>query len=164
MAARRARGPAFLPHVVSSAVEHPAVLHHLALLQSQGLLSYTLVPVDPAGRVRVGDVAAAITEATVLLSLMHANNEVGAVQPVAEAAAAAAARGVLVHCDAAQSLGKVEVDVRRLGVDMLTIVSGWACLCVCVRKGRGGGGGGGCGGREDVCVCGRGGERDGGFP
>lgn len=96
----------------------------------QGLLDYTLVPVDPQGLVSPADVAAAITPATCLVSTMHSNNEVGSIQPVAaiaraahEAAAARGAPRLLVHSDAAQSLGKVDVDVQALGVDLLTIVS-----------------------------------------
>lgn len=123
--ARRRRGPGHVPHVVASAVEHPAVLQTLAALQAHGLLTYTLVAVDAEGCVAAADVAAAVTPDTALVTLMHANNEVGSLQPVAEAAAAArraGATGMLVHSDAAQSLGKVAVDVRALGVDMLTVV------------------------------------------
>lgn len=98
----------------------------LALLPPlpQGLCTFTAVPVDAEGRVAVADVLAAVTPATVLVTLQHSNNEVGALQPVAEVAAAlrAAAPGVLLHSDAAQSLGKVDVGVQQLGVDMLTLV------------------------------------------
>lgn len=77
---------------------------------AQGLLTYTLVPVNREGLVSVEDVAAALTPHTVLISLMHSNNEVGSIQPVAQVAALAAQRGVLLHSDAAQSLGKVPVS------------------------------------------------------
>eukprot|EP00887_Chlorella_sp_A99_P007572 scaffold28.g7572.t1 len=122
LAARRQRGPEFVPHIVTSAIEHSAVLELLAALSQQGLLSYTAVGVVAEGLVNPEDVAAAITPETVLVSIMHSNNEVGSVQPVAEVAVLARARGVLVHSDAAQSLGKVPVDVGSLGVDLLTIV------------------------------------------
>ena len=124
MAARRRcrSSPAFVPHVVTSCVEHPAVLQTLNNYAELGLLTYTAVPVDGQGLVDPAAVEAALTEGTVLLTLMHSNNETGALQPVAAAAAAARARGVLVHVDAAQSLGKVPVDARQLGADMLTIV------------------------------------------
>jgi selenium donor protein len=81
----------------------------------------TLVPVDGTGRVDPRDVARAITPETILVSVMHANNEVGTIQPIAEISEIARERGVLVHTDAAQSVGKIPVDVRELGVDFLTI-------------------------------------------
>ncbi|EFN56195.1 hypothetical protein CHLNCDRAFT_144931 [Chlorella variabilis] len=114
---------AFLPHVVSSRIEHPAVIECLAMLAAQGLLEYTLVPVSCEGLVRVADVEAAMTPHTCLLTFMHSNNEVGSIQPVAQLAALARRAGALMHCDAAQSLGKVDVDVQQLGVDMLTVVA-----------------------------------------
>jgi cysteine desulfurase len=110
------------PHVVTSAIEHPAVLQYLSAQAAAGALSYTAVPPAPDGGVRADDLAAAITDRTCLLTLMHSNNETGALQPVREAAAAAAARGVRTHTDAAQSCGKVSVDVRALGVDYATVV------------------------------------------
>jgi hypothetical protein len=98
--------------VVSSEIEHPAVLECLKQLAKQGLLRYTLVPVSREGLVVAADVEAALTPDTVLVSIMHSNNETGAVQPVAEVAAAARARRVAVHTDAAQSLGKVQARRR----------------------------------------------------
>lgn len=112
----------FVPHVVTTCIEHPAVLETLAAYAAQGLLTYTAVPVDGEGLVSVADVAAALTTDTVLLTVMHSNNEVGSIQPIAQLAVLARERSVLMHCDAAQSIGKVAVDVRRLGVDLLTIV------------------------------------------
>eukprot|EP00775_Hariotina_reticulata_P006142 gene6142-6379_t len=102
-----------VPHVVTSVIEHPA-----------GLCSFTAVPVDAQGLVAVEDVVAAITPNTVLVSIMHSNNEVGSLQPIAGIVQAVkqAAPGVLVHSDAAQSLGKVSVDVKELQVDLLTLV------------------------------------------
>jgi cysteine desulfurase len=107
-------------HIITSTVEHPAVLAVCRYLEVQGF-SMTLVPVDSEGLVHPADVAAAIRPDTILISLMHANNEVGTVQPLAEVAALARPRGILVHTDAAQSLGKIPVDVAALGVDLLSL-------------------------------------------
>ena len=107
-------------HVVTSAIEHPAVLEPCALLEEDGW-AVTRVGVDGEGRVDPAEVAAAITDGTVLVSVMHANNEVGTLQEIAEMARLAHERGVLVHTDAAQSVGKVPVDVAALGVDFLTL-------------------------------------------
>lgn len=107
-------------HIITSTVEHPAVLAVCRYLETQGF-SVTLVPVDSEGLVHPAEVAAAIRPDTILISLMHANNEVGTVQPLAEVAALARPRGILVHTDAAQSLGKIPVDVAALGVDLLSL-------------------------------------------
>lgn len=107
-------------HVVTSAIEHPAVLEPCAVLEEEGF-RVTRVPVDGDGRVDPRDVAAALTGETILVSVMHANNEVGTLQDVAEIARRAHERGVLVHTDAAQSIGKVPVDVVALGVDFLSL-------------------------------------------
>jgi cysteine desulfurase NifS/selenium donor protein len=112
----RARGR----HVVTSAIEHPAVLEPCAVLAAEGY-RVTRVSVDGEGRVDPADVEAALGPETVLVSVMHANNEVGTIEPVAEIARLARARGVLVHTDAAQSAGKIPVDVLALGVDLLTL-------------------------------------------
>jgi cysteine desulfurase len=113
-----------VPHVVTSAVEHPAILEYLIAGEKRGELTYTAVPVDHEGIVDPAAIGDAVGANTCLLTLMHANNEVGAVQPVAAAARAARAKNarVLVHCDAAQSLGKIDVRVSDLEVDYLTIV------------------------------------------
>ncbi|KAF6265975.1 pyridoxal phosphate-dependent transferase [Scenedesmus sp. NREL 46B-D3] len=113
-----------LPHVVTSQMEHPAVTACLRSMADMGLCTYTAVPVDSQGLVSAADVVAALTPSTVLVSVMHSNNEVGALQPVAAIAAAVrqAAPSCLIHSDAAQSMGKVCVDVRELGVDLLTLV------------------------------------------
>ena len=110
------------PHVVTSAIEHPAVLQYLSAQAAAGALTYTAVAPEADGGVRADALAAALTARTCLLTLMHSNNETGALQPVRAAAAAAAARGVRTHTDAAQSCGKVAVDVRALGVDYATVV------------------------------------------
>jgi len=108
-------------HVVTSAVEHPAVLEPLRALEREGAITLTVVGVDRSGRVDPAEVAAAIAPETVLVSVMLANNEVGTLQPIAEIAALCRARGALLHTDAAQAVGKVAVDVRELGVDLLTV-------------------------------------------
>ena len=117
-------GGAPLPHVVTSNVEHPAVTECLEALRAAGRLEVSYVPVDEEGRVAAAAVAAAVTEHTVLVTVMHSNNEVGAVQDLGAISAAckAAKPGVLVHTDAAQSIGKLPVSVDALGVDMLTLV------------------------------------------
>lgn len=107
-------------HFVTSAVEHPAIQRPLQFLQSLGA-KVTVVGVDRSGRVDPEEVRRAVTDRTLLVSVMHANNEVGTVQPIAEIARIAHAAGALVHTDAAQSLGKIPVRVNELGVDMLSI-------------------------------------------
>lgn len=108
-------------HVITSAVEHPAVLEVALAMEMEGLIRLTVVGVDPLGRVDADEVVDAIGDDTVLISLMLANNEVGTLQPVAEIARVCRDRGVLVHTDAAQAVGKISVDVETLGVDLLTV-------------------------------------------
>lgn len=115
----RARGRA-RAHIVASAVEHPSVLLPLQALAGAGV-EVTLVSPRPHGALDPEEVIAALRPQTVLISLMHANNELGTLQPVAEVAAEAARRGIAVHTDAAQSAGKVPLDVRALGVDLLSL-------------------------------------------
>ena len=107
-------------HVVTSAIEHPAVAVPCAWLERHGW-RVSRVGVDAFGRVRAAAVAEALVPDTALVTVMHANNETGVLQPIAAIAEAARERGALVHTDAAQSVGKVAVDVRRLGVDLLTV-------------------------------------------
>jgi len=107
-------------HIITSAVEHPAIVGPCRFLEQQGF-AVTIVPVDRVGRIDPDDVARAITPRTILISIMHANNEVGTVQPIAEVSRIARAHGVLLHTDAAQSVGKIATDVNALGVDLLTI-------------------------------------------
>jgi len=107
-------------HMITSAIEHPAVLNVMEHLKREGF-TYTLLPVDATGLVSVTDVEKAITPETILISVMHANNEVGTVQPIPEIAALAKSRGILMHTDAAQSVGKLNVEVDALGVDLLSI-------------------------------------------
>jgi cysteine desulfurase len=105
-------------HLVITAVEHPAVMAPAQRLQARGW-ALTMVPVDGHGRVSVEAVAEALRADTAIVSVMHANNEVGTLQPVAEIAALTRPRGILLHTDAAQSAGKVALDVDALGVDLL---------------------------------------------
>ena len=108
------------PHIITCAIEHPATLQPCAFLKKLGC-KITHVGVDRYGSVDPDEVERAITGNTVLVSIMHANNEVGTLQPIREIAGIVKARGILVHTDAAQSLGKVAVDVNELGVDLLSI-------------------------------------------
>jgi len=114
--ARRDRGN----HLVTSVVEHPAVEQVMAHLEGRGF-RVTRVAVDPQGRVDPQDVADALTPETTLVSVMHANNEVGTIMPLAELAAHCQHRGVAVHTDAAQSVGKIPTVVHDLGVDLLSV-------------------------------------------
>lgn len=107
-------------HLIVSAVEHPAVMQPALQLRAAGW-QLTVLPVDGYGRVDPAAVAAALQADTALVSVMHANNEVGTIQPIAEIAALARANGTLLHTDAAQSAGKVTLDVDTLGVDLLTL-------------------------------------------
>ena len=107
-------------HIVTSAVEHPAVLKPCDYLEQEGF-RVTRVPVDGTGLVDPDDVRKAMTADTILVSIMHANNEVGTILPIAEIAHIAHEAGVWMHTDAAQSIGKIRANVDELGVDFLTI-------------------------------------------
>jgi cysteine desulfurase len=107
-------------HLVISAVEHPAVMQPAQHLRQLGW-EVSVVAVDSSGRVAPEDVAAALRPDTALVSVMHANNEIGTIQPVAEIAALTRPRNIWLHTDAAQSVGKIEVNVAALGVDLLTL-------------------------------------------
>jgi cysteine desulfurase len=107
-------------HVITSAIEHPAVAQPCLRLEDEGW-DLTIVPVDGEARVSLGDLVGALRDDTALVSIAHANGEVGTLQDMAAIAGAAHARGALVHTDAAQSIGKIPVDVDGLGVDLLTI-------------------------------------------
>ncbi len=114
--AHRERGE----HIVTSAVEHPAIREVCGWLETQGF-QITSLPVDGFGLVDPADLERAITPRTVLVTVMHANNEVGTLQPIAELAEIAHRHGALMHTDAAQSVGKVPVDVDAMGVDLLSV-------------------------------------------
>jgi cysteine desulfurase len=108
-------------HVVTVATEHKAVLDSLKALSRDGLADVTILRPDSRGLVAPSDVASAITDRTVLVSVMQANNEIGVIQPVAEIGRLCRERDVLFHCDAAQSVGKIPVDVRAMSVDLLSV-------------------------------------------
>jgi cysteine desulfurase len=112
--------PSGRKHLITSAIEHEAVLNTMKALARRGWRVTTL-PVDASGIVSIEQLREAITDDTALVSVMHANNEIGTIQPIAELAAIAHERGALFHTDAVQSAGKIPIDVRALGVDMLTI-------------------------------------------
>jgi cysteine desulfurase len=107
-------------HLIATAIEHEAVLNTFKALARRGWTT-TLLPVDSSGIVSPAALESAITDTTALVSVMHANNEIGTIQPVADLARIAHARGALVHTDAVQSVGKIAVDVRALGVDLLSL-------------------------------------------
>src|SRR5438128_9804651 len=100
-------------HFITTSIEHPATLQPMAFLRKLGH-AVTILPVDRFGRVNPDDVRRAITPQTVLVSVMQSNNEVGTIQPIREIAALAKERGIVMHADAAQSLGKMAVDVNDL--------------------------------------------------
>ena len=109
-------------HVITQATEHPAVLAACRALQRDHGADITVLPVDENGLLDPARLEAALTPRTVLVSVMYANNETGTLQPIAELAALTRRHGALFHTDAAQAVGKVPVDVRTLGVDLLTMV------------------------------------------
>jgi len=107
-------------HIITSVIEHPAVSEVCKYLEKQGFkVSY--VEVDKYGMVQPEKVAAAITSDTILISIMHANNETGTIQPIREISEIARNKGILIHTDAAQSTGKIQVDVEAMGIDLLSV-------------------------------------------
>ena len=112
--------PAGRRHLIASGIEHEAVLNTLRALGRRGWRT-TLLPVDASGIVSPDRLREAIDRETALVSVMHANNEIGTIQPVAALAAIAHEHGALMHPDAVQSAGKIPVDVRALGVDLLSL-------------------------------------------
>ena len=107
-------------HLIASSIEHEAVLVTLRALARRGWRT-TLLSVDASGILRPETLAEALTDDTAIVSVMHANNEIGTIQPIAELARLAHARGALFHTDAVQSIGKIPADVRALGVDLLSL-------------------------------------------
>jgi cysteine desulfurase len=107
-------------HIITTAIEHPSILEPCRFLERLGA-TITWLPVDSMGRVDPDTVYRAIMPRTILISVMHANNEVGTIQPIAEIAQIARRHGVLFHTDAAQSIGKIQTNVDALDVDLLTI-------------------------------------------
>jgi cysteine desulfurase len=112
--------PAGRRHLITTPIEHEAVINTVKALARRGW-STTSVKVDQTGIVSADAIADALTDQTALVTVMHANNEIGTIQPVAAIARLAKARGALVHTDAVQSAGKIPVDVKTLGVDLLSI-------------------------------------------
>lgn len=107
-------------HLITSAIEHHAVLETMEYLEKRGY-EVTRIPVDSRGIIDPDDVRKAIRPDTILVSIMHANNEVGTIQPIAEVGKITREAGVLFHTDAVQTAGKLPLDVRELGVDMLSM-------------------------------------------
>ncbi len=107
-------------HIVTSQVEHPAIIKVCEYLEQKGF-RITYLSVDEYGMIEMGDLEAALTPETILITIMHANNEVGTIQPIEEIAKIAREREVLFHTDAAQSVGKIPTDVQSLGVDLLSV-------------------------------------------
>ena len=107
-------------HIITTAIEHPAVLEPCEWLATRGY-QVTILPVDEHGRLTPATLEKALMPGTILVSVMLANNEIGTIQPLAEVARLAHARGALVHTDAAQAMGKIPVDVKALGVDFLSV-------------------------------------------
>jgi cysteine desulfurase len=107
-------------HIITSRIEHPAVLLTCKALENAGA-EVTYLPVDSSGRVDADDFRSAVRETTILISIMHANNETGVIQPMEEISAIARERGIVMHTDAVQSVGKIPVKVSGLGVDLLSL-------------------------------------------
>ena len=118
--AAEALAPTNRRHLVASAIEHEAVLHTLKALGKQGWTT-TLIPVGASGVVSVEDLRQAVTDKTALVSVMHANNEIGTIQPIRELADVTHEHGAVFHTDAVQTAGKLAVDVSSLGVDLLSL-------------------------------------------
>jgi cysteine desulfurase len=114
--ARRDKGD----HIITTRIEHPAIVEPCRFLERLGA-RVTYLPVDGTGRVDPDDLRKAITPRTILISIMHANNEVGTIQPIEDCARIAREHKVLFHTDAAQSVGKIATDVNQLGIDLLSI-------------------------------------------
>ena len=120
LGAVRAAGRTRTPHVITSMIEHPAVLAPCGSLEKEGV-AVTRLRVGASGVVNPDDVRAAIRPETVLVSVMHANNELGTIQPIADIARITRQAGVLLHVDGVQALGKIPVDVETLGVDLYSM-------------------------------------------
>jgi len=107
-------------HIITSEIEHPAVISPRKFLEGNGY-EVTYLSVDQDGVVDIEQLKAALTDETILISIMHANNETGTIQPLAEIAEIVSENNILLHTDAAQSVGKIETDVKKLGVDFLSV-------------------------------------------
>ncbi|MGI6120596.1 MAG: cysteine desulfurase NifS [Desulfosporosinus sp.] len=109
-------------HLITSAIEHHAVLETCEYLEKNGF-GLTVIPVDSEGIVSVEDIRKAVRPDTILISVMHANNEVGAIQPIAEIGDLAKELGIVFHVDAVQSLGKIPINVKEMNIDLLSVSS-----------------------------------------
>jgi cysteine desulfurase len=107
-------------HIITAAIEHKAVLDPCKRLEREGF-AVTVLPVDRFGRVSAEQVREAITDKTILVSIMYANNEIGTLHPVKEIGKVCKEKGILFHCDAVQAVGKVPVDVEEMGIDLLSL-------------------------------------------
>lgn len=107
-------------HIITSAIEHPAVMESCAFLEKRGF-RITYLPVDEHGLIDPDDVRKAITDKTILISIMHANNEIGTIEPITEISKVAREAGIYIHTDAVQTTGHIPVDVDALGVDLLSM-------------------------------------------
>jgi cysteine desulfurase len=107
-------------HIITSQIEHPAVTEVCHFLEEQGF-TITYLSVDEEGIVNVQELENAITSSTILVSIMHANNETGVIQPIEAIGAITRRKGILFHCDAAQSAGKIAIDVKKMNVDLLSL-------------------------------------------
>lgn len=107
-------------HIITSVIEHPAVLETCKYLETQGF-EVTYLPVYEEGLVRVSDVEKAIRDDTIIITIMHANNEIGTIQPISEIGKIAREKGIYFHTDAVQTVGKIPIDVTQLNVDLLSI-------------------------------------------
>ncbi len=113
-------------HIITTRIEHPAIIEPCRFLERLGA-QVTYLPVDGTARIDPDDLRRAMTPRTILVSVMHANNEVGTIQPIEDCARIAHEHGALFHTDAAQSIGKIPTDVCRLGVDLLSVAGHKAC-------------------------------------
>ena len=109
-------------HIITSCIEHPSVMNPLKYLEGLGFKA-TYLPVDKNGIINTRSLEKGLRKSTILITIMHSNNETGAIQPIAEIGKIANMRGIVFHCDAAQSAGKVPLDVKKLNIDLLTMVS-----------------------------------------
>lgn len=114
--AKKAKGN----HIITTAIEHHAILHTCQYLEKHGF-EVTYLGVDKDGRIKLSELESAITDKTILISIMFVNNEMGSIQPIKEAAAIAKKHGVWFHTDAVQALGNIEIDVKELGIDMMSM-------------------------------------------